>query len=63
MKSLRLLLILLSATFMVACSNEDEPELVANVEDLSSNELTGTLWIAHPDNSDLIPGGHISTIA
>ena len=63
MKSLRLLLILLSATFMVACSNEDEPELVANVEDLSSNELTGTLWISHPDNSDLIPGGHISTIA
>lgn len=63
MKSLRLLLILLSATFIVACSNDDEPELVAKVEDLSSNELTGTLWIAHPDNSNLSPSYNYTVVS
>ena len=63
MKSLRLLLVLLSATFMVACNNDDEPELVAKVEDLSSNELTGTLWVAHPDNSNITPWCYFTPVS
>ena len=63
MKTIRFFLMLIVASVMVACSNDDEPALVADVEDVSSNELTGTRWIAHPDNSNLSSGCIYTSVA
>ena len=52
MKMFRLLIALLVFPFMcISC--EDEPTLVADIEDANTNGLTGTRWIMLPQNINI----------
>lgn len=62
MKIFRSLIVLLVLPFICISCNEDTI-LVADIEDLSSNKLTGSRWVMLPENISIDSGSIYSAVA
>lgn len=58
---LRLISILFISAIMLSCGNDNEPTVVAPSKG-SNNNLTGTRWIAYPDNLNNLPNTWLTEI-